>query len=585
MLTCAALWGGVRYSSSAIAVTALGDTVVAVNPTSNSASIVHIPTRGLVAEIPVGIDPRAVAVDDRRSLAYVANQGSDTISIIDLGLHKLVRSVPVGYRPAGVAVSPDGRLVAVAELGDDSVRLLDAESLATVQSVAVADRPCGLAFTPDGGRLLVTHLLSGEVTVIALEKPARVAARVATWLNTAPAPSVIVSESGARAYLPQTTAHGQGLNTQFDNTVFAKVSVLNLESLTHQTTEHISLPEKDQPVGLPWEAALIRGGGELWVLNAASNDVSVLDISNPIRVRRAAHIAVGDNPRGIVASVDESEVYVNNTLAGTVSVIDAASYRVVETVTITEIPLPPVLLRGKRLFHSSAREELSQARWISCNTCHIDGEHDGRTWQLPYTGSVPAGRTAVIRRNTTSLLGMIETYPLRWSAEWDESADSEFSIRFEQFGTGLIQGGMNPTLGAPNQGRSYDLDCLAAFLDSLAVRPRRRALTAAEQRGKAIFESPRTECARCHPAPLYTDLKVHDVGTADGDGEWFGPLIDTPTLRFVYDSAPYLHDGSAATLKEVLTTANKGDRHGVTSHLTEPEIEDLAAFLLALPYQ
>jgi cytochrome c peroxidase len=84
---------------------------------------------------------------------------------------------------------------------------------------------------------------------------------------------------------------------------------------------------------------------------------------------------------------------------------------------------------------------------------------------------------------------------------------------------------------------------------------------------------------------LYTDLQVHDVGTADGLSEWFGPLIDTPTLRFLYDSAPYLHDGSAATLAEVLTAANPDDEHGVTSHLTEDELADLIAFLLALPLE
>jgi cytochrome c peroxidase len=173
---------------------------------------------------------------------------------------------------------------------------------------------------------------------------------------------------------------------------------------------------------------------------------------------------------------------------------------------------------------------------------------------------------------------------LRWSAEWDESADSEFSIRFEQFGDGLIDGDMHPTLGAPNQGRSYDLDSLALFIDSLVVPERTHGLSPAAQRGQHIFESPQTECSVCHPAPLYTDLKAHDVGTADAPGEWFGPLIDTPTLRFLYDSPPYLHDGSAATLREVLTTANPDDAHGVTSHLSEQELADLIAFLMALPY-
>lgn len=603
-----------RRSSSAIALTFDGATLLVVNPDSNSLTLVDTASRSVVVELPAGVDPRTVAVDDAGSRAYVANQGSDSLSIVDLTAQGVITEVVVGDRPVGVAVSPDGRFVAVAELGDDRMRFLDAASLSALSVVAVADRPHGLAFTPDGHHLLVTHLLSGDVTVIPVQPysvhlplilkgglvswgagrlgqthqstdlPVYQTATIPTWPHIAPAPAVVVNAAGTRAYLPQTMAHGLGLNTQFDNTVFPKVSVLNLDTEGHQTSEHISLPETDRPVGLPWDVALIRDDRELWVVNAASNDLSVLDISNPTRPTRVAHIPVGDNPRGIVISPDGGTAYVNNTLAGTVSVVDTQAYTVTAVITVTDIPLPPILLHGKRLFHSSARPDLAQARWISCNTCHIEGEHDGRTWLLQFTGEVPVGATPVITRNTTSLLGMIETYPLRWSAEWDESADSEFSVRFEQFGTGLIDGEMHPTLGTPNQGRSYDLDCLAAFIDSLTVPPRKHTLTPAEQRGKAIFESAETGCATCHPALLYTDHQAHDVGTADAYGEWFGPLIDTPTLRFLYDSAPYLHDGSAATLHDVLTTANPDDEHGVTSHLTTEQIEDLVAFLLALPY-
>lgn len=344
---------------------------------------------------------------------------------------------------------------------------------------------------------------------------------IPTWPNVAPAPSVIVNGAGTRAYLPQTMANGLGYNTGFDTTVFPKVSVLNLETNSHQASEHISLPETDRPVGLPWDAALARNDTELWVVNSASNDLSVINISNPTHPTRVANIPVGDNPRGIVLSPDGSRAYVNNTLAGTVSVVDANTYTVTEVITVTTIPLPPALLHGKRLFFSSARPDLAQARWISCNSCHVEGEHDGRTWLLQTLGDVPPGEEPIIRRNTTGLLGMIETYPLRWSAEWDESADSEFSVRFEQFGTGLIDGDMHPTRdGPPNQGRSYDLDCLSLFLDSLAAPERSHELTPAEQRGRAVFESPQTQCAACHPAPLYTDLQLHDVGrpTARGSG-------------------------------------------------------------------
>jgi YVTN family beta-propeller protein len=599
-----------KRSSSPIAFTPDGATLLVVNPDSNSLTLVATVSRSVLAEVPVGVDPRSVAVSPDGSRAYVANQGTDSLSVVDIAARAVIADVAVGDRPVGVAVSPNGRFVAVAELGVDRVRLLDAATLSTLSVAAVADRPHGLAFTPNGQVLLVTHLLSGDVTLL----PARPfavylplvlrtssglrdayslssattrasPAIIPTWPNVAPASSVLVNAAGTRAYLPQTMANGLGFNTSFDTTVFPKVSVLNLETNSHQTSEHVSLPETDRPVGLPWDLALAKGDTELWVVNSASNDVSVIDISAPTYPARVANIPVGDNPRGIALAPDGNRAYVNNILAGTVSVIDTSSYTVTDVITVTTLPLPPVLLHGKRLFFSSARPDLAQAAWISCNTCHVEGEHDGRTWLLQYTGPVPPGELPVIRRNTTSLLGMIETYPLRWSAEWDESADSEFSIRFEQFGDGLIDGDMHPTLGTPNQGRSYDLDRLALFLDGLSVPARAHTLTEAELRGKVIFESPQTGCAACHPVPLYTDLQVHDVGTADGPGEWFGPLIDTPTLRFLYDSAPYLHDGSAATLAEVLTAANPDDEHGVTSHLTEDELADLIAFLLALPLE
>ena len=64
---------------------------------------------------------------------------------------------------------------------------------------------------------------------------------------------------------------------------------------------------------------------------------------------------------------------------------------------------------------------------------------------------------------------MINTYPLRWSAEWDESADSEFAITEEQFGSGLLDGAIHPTFGEANAGRSVPLDSLASFIDSLVI--------------------------------------------------------------------------------------------------------------------
>jgi CxxC motif-containing protein (DUF1111 family) len=98
-------------------------------------------------------------------------------------------------------------------------------------------------------------------------------------------------------------------------------------------------------------------------------------------------------------------------------------------------------------------------------------------------------------------------------------------------------------------------------------------------RGKSIFH--RAGCAACHPVGLFTDLHQHDVGTC---GPFDNPSdkFNTPTLIELWRTAPYLHDGSAATIRDVLTTRNFHDHHGRTSNLTNAEIEDLCEYLHSL---
>ena len=574
-----------KRSSSAIAITADGSTLFVVNPDSNSLTLVDTLTSEPIAEIGVGVDPRTVAIDERKSRAYIANRGSDSVSIVDLAEPSVIGTIEVGVRPYGIVVSPGGERLFIAEQGVDRLCIIDTESLETLALISIPDRPSGLALSDDGHTLYVTHLLLPFITVLeGVNGPIDeiTTSRIDLWPDSNLLQSFVLSPDGATAYVPHTRSNTHNQALTFDTTVFPLVSLIDLESRTQQVGAQFDLGTLDPPgVGLPFDAVITPDGRELWIVNAASNDISVIDLEAR---RLAAHIEVEDNPRAIVLSPNGTTAYVNNTLAGTVSVIDTASYAVVDTIPVTEIPLPPILLTGKRLFHSSDDPRLGRAQWISCNTCHFEGEHDGQTWTFGFAGP----------RNTTSLLGMIETYPLRWSGEWDESADSEFAIRRENFGAGLINGDMNCQLfppdcvdQPPNQGTNYDLDALATFIDSLRVplspsHVRGEPLTDAEQRGQALFNDPAVGCARCHAAPLYTDLKMHDVGTATPN-ERIGSAFDTPTLRGLYDSAPYFHDGNAKTLYETVTFPSENNEHDVRRVLTEQEINDLVAFLLALP--
>lgn len=104
---------------------------------------------------------------------------------------------------------------------------------------------------------------------------------------------------------------------------------------------------------------------------------------------------------------------------------------------------------------------------------------------------------------------------------------------------------------------------------------------AAAQRGAKLFLTETVGCAGCHPAPLFTDLKRHTVGTV-GKYDARRDQIDTPTLIEVWRSSPYLHDGSAGSVREVLTSRNRPDGRGNTSHLTPQQIDDLVEYVLSL---
>jgi len=104
-------------------------------------------------------------------------------------------------------------------------------------------------------------------------------------------------------------------------------------------------------------------------------------------------------------------------------------------------------------------------------------------------------------------------------------------------------------------------------------------LSADAKKGQEIFE--KAQCSRCHSGPQFTDLKSYDVGTGGLSGDDDTPL-DTPTLIEIWRTAPYLKDGRAATVEEVLTTFNEDDMHGRTSNLSEEEIRQLSLYVLSL---
>jgi cytochrome c peroxidase len=209
--------------------------------------------------------------------------------------------------------------------------------------------------------------------------------------------------------------------------------------------------------------------------------------------------------------------------------------------------------------------------WQSCASCHdADGRADALNWDLLNDGMANP-------KNTRSLL-------------WAHQTGPAMALGVRTNAAVAVRAGLRHILFS--EASEEVAGAIDAYLQSLRPLPSPHLvggrLSPAARRGEELFFSARTGCAECHPPPWFTDMTGHDVGTACTYESLYGmPGADkasdrfySPTLVELWRTGPYLHDGSAASLRDVLTTRNRGDRHGRTSQLTAPEIDDLVAYLL-----
>ena len=553
-------------AASFVAVSPDGKVVAAINPDSGSVTLVDAVNLTVMAEVSVGDDPRTLCFTPNSKKIVVSNWGSASISVISLDRGIGAEHHRVGLMPYGVVT--DGNSAFITEFGTGNVSILNLKTGRQVNRISVNPFPAGLAITSDRKQLLVTHLFSGDVTSIDV-KTSKVNHIVSTGLDISSNQFVAIGPLGDKAYLPQTRSNVDNTALLFDSTVFPVVNILDLPDLKLMVRDRITIDTADEPVNMPFSVAISSDENVVFVANAGSDDVSVIDQRTD---RGLAHISVGSNPRGVVITPDGSRVFVNNVLDGTLSVIDTDDLVVTQTVDLTDIPLPDTILQGKKIFNSASEPLLTTDNWISCATCHFDGMMDGRTWL-----GFPDGP-----RNTPSLLGVSRTLPIHWSGDLDELQDVEVTIRDIQVGNGLIHGEAHDTLGVAHAGMSSQLDALASYLAVLEFPMSPQPVGADLKLGRQMFTS--LGCERCHVPPIFTDRELHEVGTGDEllekNRHGHGTRFDTPSLISVWMTAPYFHDGSAQTLEDVFRS---GTVHNVFEQLSVEELSSLIDYMKALP--
>lgn len=500
---------------------------------------------------------------DGRAL-YVCNRFNNEIAFIDLASGRTARRIPVLREPVAQALAPDGRLLVVAnhihsgrsdlDVVAASVSIIDTERGILAKNIELPNGSGllrGAAISPDGKFAVLTHLLS-------------------------------------RFHLPTTQVERGWINT-------AALSVIDLEKMARLNTA--LLDNIDRGAANPWDVEWSGDGKRILVTHAGTHEVSVIDapglldklarmparrepgtkvdytvashtaadvpndLSFLVGLRHRVKLPPGNHgPRAIALA--GSKAFVANYFSDTLNAFDFSCDRP----SIETHPLGPrieatLARRGEFYFNDAT---ICFQGWQSCASCHSsEGRVDGLNWDNLNDG---IGNP----KNAKSLLLAHQTPP---SMALGVRADAMVAVR---------AGIKNSLFTVQSEEVAIALD---EYLKSLRPDPSPHLANGtwseSARRGEKLFFSEKAGCADCHGGRHFTDMKLHNVGT---QSRYDKPTdrFDTPTLVEVWRSAPYLHDGSAATIKDVLTTRNERGEHGNVDHLSPAELEDLIAYVLSL---
>ncbi|MBN8228964.1 c-type cytochrome [Corallococcus macrosporus] len=597
------------------------DTVYVTNRGDRSVSVIRKGDAVEAARIQVGVEPTGLAVSPEGSTLYVVNSATrksaarGSLTAIDTATLTVRWELPLGEEPRGIALLEEGRKAAVSlfRQGDVvTVDLSDANNPRVMRDGtdlnAKANRPS--ASVSNGGsaaddvfdtplppgvqQLPRAFRARGMVDLLGAPDGRRLFAPV-LWSREDPLGGPVdgrdpdLGDSMYGGGTPCGASSGGGVVAAgvitFDTEDEAPRPVVDdldeckppPEEKPDYPTSLIASPSFTTPLQGPSAAVVDPTGAWLFLVNQDSNNVAILpsfrrtgsdlpNESSPVRQL----VDVGAGPNGIALTRDGRRAYVYNAFDHTVSTLVGGANDIREEgsrLVIAGDTLSPLAAEGRRLFFSAVdRRMTSPSVAVSCASCHLEGREDGHVWGFP---DGPRQTPSLAGRMTTA------TAPFHWSGEF--SALGDF---------------MSATVKDRMGGQDLDADTVAklgAFIDAIPTPDNAfqgEPLTAPQARGAVLFKQ--AKCDTCHTGAALTNNTNADVGTFVRSGVLQDAAavikagLNTPSLLGVGRTAPYLHDGSAPSLKARLLNGRETNQHGMTAGLSDADVDDLVAYLETL---
>ncbi len=465
---------------------------------------------------------------------YVCNRFSGTVSEVDPANGRKIRDVRTVREPVASAISPDGRKLFVLNYLPDGtadgkvhgacVSVIDTDSFTVIKNIELvsgSNALQGITLSPDGKEVLVSHNL-------------------------------------ARYQIPTTQLQQGWMNT-------AAMSIIDIDKLSCKGT--VILDEIDKAASGAW--GITSSGNKVVIAHSGTHELSVIEwtafkakldqykdksfLPNDMRLLVGCRDRVrieGNGPRELLAS--DGKVYINTYFSDIINILDTQSLDMTSKAINAGRSESPAE-RGEKYFNDAS---LCFQNWQSCSSCHPGGARaDALDWDNLNDGIGNA-------KQTRSLLYSMQTPPSMISGI---RKDAETAVR-----AGFVHIQMH-------EPSDEVLSSVCSYLTGIEAEPSpylvKGKLSAKARKGYKLFKE--WGCAECHNGQFYTDGKKYHIGKdVEFDEGW-----DTPTLREVWRTAPYLFDGRAATMEEVFSV----HRHGLQNIETTPEqIDQLVEYVNSL---
>ncbi|MGQ9771087.1 MAG: cytochrome c peroxidase [Thermogutta sp.] len=604
-----------------VRVTADGARVLVLCKDAAKIAVIDPQSQEVKGWIPTPPQPSDFTVSaDGTQIFVTAGVAEGRVAVLDPA-GKVLKEFATGHSPSGPCLSPDGGRLYVCNRFDHDVTVIDLARGETIARPKVIREPVCTAITPDGGRLFVANLLPYDhcdsydvaASVTCIDTQSFEANHIRLPNGSTDVHGLTVSPDGKWVFVVHVLARYQMPTTQLERGWMNTNAMTIVDARSLKILNTVLLDDVDLGAALPWAVICSPDGTKVFISHASTDEVTVVDIPGvleklaklPATQEEARSSGIvydgsqtslsaadvpndlsflvglkermplyGAGPYDYLASENEkiikgarglglvgNKVFVATYFGDLVTVIDltASKYRRLSYIALGPTPQLTQERLGEMHFHDAS---LCFQHWQSCATCHPDGRIDGLNWDLLNDGiGTP--------KNNKSLLLAHATSPSMWEGV---RATAEDAVRS---GIRHIQFAIRP---------EEDAQAIDAYLKALKPLPSPHLingeLSEAAKRGRELFMSDRLGCYHCHPEPLYTDLKKHNVksrGKFDRQDEF-----DTPTLIEIWRTAPYLHDGHYLTLEELFREGQHGQTVGDVAGLSDAELSDLCEFLRSL---